>query len=79
MSYNTNKQIPHFVRNDNSSYWEINGSNGNITPFVGGNITATSVLSFHEMLSFRKSEATEKTFNMTFCGYSLINCISHDI
>jgi len=67
ISYDKNKQIPHFVRNDDSSNWEINGSSGKITP-CGGNLTATSVLSFQGMLSFRRSEATEKTNNRTLCG-----------
>ena len=54
MSYKVNIQIPHFVRNDDPSNGEINGISDGFT-------VANSVSSLNEILSFRRSEATEKT------------------
>jgi len=60
MSYYKNKQIPHFVRNDDSSFGDIGGSSG-------GEAAATPRPSRLKLLSFRRSEATEKTYR-SLCG-----------
>jgi len=62
MFYNKNKQIPHFVRNDDSLFRNIRGSSG-------GKAAATSSPQTSKLPSFRRSKATEKT-HVTHCRVS---------
>ena len=62
----------YFQSLDSSTKWIFNyletDTLGHLYVVANGKLTATSVLSFQGMLSFRRSEATEKTNNRTLCG-----------